>query len=179
MQTSWNSDQSFLNSLDSCEPRSPTLCSPERPGGAPGKESSCRCSRCWRQGFDPWVGKLPWRRAWRPPPVFSPGESHGQRSLAGCGPQACRVGHNWSNLARKKTTGVLFSDKRNKQTTKKTKKKLSDVCKAPSTDTYEVLIWEIVEKSLELPKLSEYCWQVSSNVSVPGDGSKCRFWLSR
>ena len=36
-----------------------------------------------RHGFDPWVGKIPWRRAWQPAPVFLPGESHGQRSLAG------------------------------------------------------------------------------------------------
>ena len=32
--------------------------------------------------FDPWVGKIAWRRAWQPTPVFFPGESHGQRSLA-------------------------------------------------------------------------------------------------
>ena len=34
----------------------------------------------------PWVGKIPWRRAWQPTPVFLPGESHGQRSLVGYGP---------------------------------------------------------------------------------------------
>ena len=39
-----------------------------------------RRERCW---FDPWVGKAPWRRAWQPTPVFSPGDRHGQRSLAG------------------------------------------------------------------------------------------------
>ena len=39
-----------------------------------------------RLGFDPWVRKIPWRRAWQPTPVFLPGESHGQRSLVGCGP---------------------------------------------------------------------------------------------
>ena len=33
--------------------------------------------------FDPWVGKLSWRRAQQPTPVFFPRESHGQRSLAG------------------------------------------------------------------------------------------------
>ena len=33
--------------------------------------------------FDPRVGKIPWR-AWQSTPVFLPGESHGQRSLAGC-----------------------------------------------------------------------------------------------
>ena len=36
--------------------------------------------------LDPWVGKIPWRRAWQPTPVFLLGKSHGQRSLAGCGP---------------------------------------------------------------------------------------------
>ena len=45
--------------------------------------------------FDPWVGKIPWRRDWQPTPVFLPGESHGHRSLAGCSPQGVqRVGHN-------------------------------------------------------------------------------------
>jgi len=36
--------------------------------------------------FDPWVGKIPWRRIWQPTPVFLPGESHGQRSPAGYSP---------------------------------------------------------------------------------------------
>ena len=36
-----------------------------------------------RCGFDPWVGKIPWRRAWQATPVFLPGESHGQSSLVG------------------------------------------------------------------------------------------------
>ena len=39
-----------------------------------------------RPGFDPWDGKIPWRRAWQPTPVFLPGESHGQRSLVGYSP---------------------------------------------------------------------------------------------
>ena len=37
-------------------------------------------------GFDPWVGKIPWRRKWQPTPGFLPGKSHGQRSLAGYSP---------------------------------------------------------------------------------------------
>ena len=36
-----------------------------------------------RHWFNPWVRKIPWRRQWLPTPVFLPGESHGQRSLAG------------------------------------------------------------------------------------------------
>ena len=39
-----------------------------------------------RYRFDPWVRKIPWRRAWQPTPVFLPGESHGQRSLVGYSP---------------------------------------------------------------------------------------------
>ena len=35
---------------------------------------------------EPWVGKILWRRKWQPPPVFLPGKSHGQRSLAGYSP---------------------------------------------------------------------------------------------
>ena len=37
-------------------------------------------------GSIPGVGKIPWRRAWQPTPVFLPGESHGQRSLVGYSP---------------------------------------------------------------------------------------------
>ena len=59
------------------------------PGGASGKEPTCQCRRhkgCRRHKrcrFHPWVGKIPWRRAWQPAPVFLPGESHGQRNLVG------------------------------------------------------------------------------------------------
>ena len=38
-------------------------------------------------GFNPWVGKIPWRRKWQPTPVFLPGESHGRRSLVGYSPR--------------------------------------------------------------------------------------------
>ena len=41
----------------------------------------------WETQLDPWVGKIPWRRAWQPTPVSLPGESHGQRSLAGYSPR--------------------------------------------------------------------------------------------
>ena len=41
------------------------------------------CLQCGRPRFNPWVGKIPWRRKWQPSPVFLPGESHGGRSLVG------------------------------------------------------------------------------------------------
>ena len=43
--------------------------------------------RLRRHGFNPWVGKIPWRRKWQPTPVFLPRESHEQRSLAGYSPR--------------------------------------------------------------------------------------------
>ena len=57
-----------------------------------GKESSCQCRR---QGFDPWLTKIPWRRKWQSTPEFLPGGSHGQRSLVGYNPWGQkRVGHD-------------------------------------------------------------------------------------
>ena len=60
------------------------------PGGTSGKEPACQfriLKRCW---FDPWVGKIPWRRHDNCTPVSLPGEGRGRGSLVGCGPQACR-----------------------------------------------------------------------------------------
>ena len=53
------------------------------PGGASGQEPFCQLRR---GGFDPWVGKIHWRRVWQPNPVFLPEEGHGQRSLEGYSP---------------------------------------------------------------------------------------------
>ena len=50
------------------------------PRGLSGKEFTCRCRRCRRHRFDPWVGKISWRRKWHPAPVCLPGKSDGQRS---------------------------------------------------------------------------------------------------
>jgi len=39
-----------------------------------------------RHGLNPWVGKIPWQRKWQLTPLFLPGGSHGQRSLADYSP---------------------------------------------------------------------------------------------
>ena len=57
-----------------------------------GKVFTCQCRRCRKWGFDPWIGKIPWRREWQPIPVFLPGECHGQRSLADT------IQENWHTL---------------------------------------------------------------------------------
>ena len=71
------------------------------PGGPSGKEPSFQCRRHKRRGFDPWVGKIPWRRkmatyssilAWRIPWTEEPG---GLQCTA-----SPRVGHSWGDLIR-------------------------------------------------------------------------------
>ena len=70
-----------LNEVDTKREISSTNRSQGFPGGISGKESACQCRRFKK--FDPWVGKMPWRRQWQPIPVFLSGKSHGQRSLSG------------------------------------------------------------------------------------------------
>ena len=65
-----------------------------------------------RPGFDPLVGKTPWRRAWQPTPVFLPGEFHGQRSLADYSPWGCKEsGHSssdWAHRHKPQITGLTL-----------------------------------------------------------------------
>ena len=70
------------------------------PGGDSGKEPAFKCR--WHRScrFDPWVGKIPWRRAWQPTLVFLPGESPWTEEPGGLQSMGSqRVGHNWSDLA--------------------------------------------------------------------------------
>ena len=69
------------------------------PGGISGKEPFCQCRRHKRLGFDPWVMKIPWRRAWQPTPVFLPGgfpwtEEPGGLQLM----RSQRVRYDWSEF---------------------------------------------------------------------------------
>ena len=56
------------------------------------------CLQCARR-FDPWFGKISWRREWQPTPVFLPEESHGQKSLVSPSPW----GHKESDLTERLT----------------------------------------------------------------------------
>ena len=61
-----------------------------------------QCRRGRRLRFDPWVRKIPWRKKWQPTPVFSSGESHGQRGGVGLQPIGSqRVRRNWACLLAK------------------------------------------------------------------------------
>ena len=77
---------------------------PEPPWGIPiwlrGKELACQCRRFKRCGFNPWVGKIPWGRKWQPTPVFLPGKSQRQRSLAAT---VHGVAKSWTQLSHQTT----------------------------------------------------------------------------
>ena len=62
------------------------------------KEFPCNAGDVRDMGSTPWVGKIAWRGACQPTPVFLPVKSHGQSSLVNCGPWGC-FGHHWSKLA--------------------------------------------------------------------------------
>ena len=63
-----------------------------------GKEPAFQ-SRRW--GFHPWVGKIPWRRKLQPVPIFLPGKSHGQRSLASFSPWGYSLATERQQLIRR------------------------------------------------------------------------------
>ena len=79
------------------------------PGDSDNKESTCQRRRHKRQrhGFDPWIGKIPWRWAWQPTPVFLPGESRGQRCLVGYSPQDRRESDTTEGLSMQQHTAAL------------------------------------------------------------------------
>ena len=77
--------------------------------GASGKKPACQCRTCKRHGSNPWVRKIPWRRAWQPhssilawriPWTEEPG---GLQSI-----WLQRVGHNWNTLARNVSLSVYI-----------------------------------------------------------------------
>ena len=61
----------------------------DSPGGSVVKESAYQCRRHRRLWFDPWVGKIPWRRKWQPTSVFLKEEPGGLQSIG-----LQRVGHD-------------------------------------------------------------------------------------
>ena len=83
VQALWRTVWSFLKKL---KIELPYDTARHFPGGASGKEHACQCRRHKRLRFDPWFGKIPWRRAQQCIPVFLAGESNGQRSLVGYSP---------------------------------------------------------------------------------------------
>ena len=71
------------------------------------KEPTFQGRRCKRCDFDPWVGRIPWRRKWQATLVFLPGKSHGQRSLVGYSPWGCKEAKTAEQLSTY-THSVLY-----------------------------------------------------------------------
>ena len=67
-----------------------------------GKESACHCRN---HMFDPFTGKIPWRRKWQPTPVFLRGKSHGQRGLKRYSPWGHRRVRHDSDMTTKRQHG--------------------------------------------------------------------------
>ena len=74
------------------------------PGGAGGKEPVCQCRRHKRRRFDPWVGKIPWRRECQRMPVFLPGEFRGPGSLIGYS----QWGHKESDMTEESKHNIVL-----------------------------------------------------------------------
>ena len=66
-----------------------------------------------RPGFDPWIGKILWRREWLSTSVFLPGESHGQRSLVGYSPRGRKESDTAERLTY--THHVIYNIKENRK----------------------------------------------------------------
>ena len=67
-------------------------------GGSMVKEPAYQCRRLSGD-----AGLIPWRRTWQPTPVFLPGKSRGQRSLAGYSPWGCKE----SNMTEQLSTCII------------------------------------------------------------------------
>ena len=71
--------------------------------------------QCRISGFDPWVRKIPWRKAWQPTPVLFPGKSHRQRSPLGSGLQGCKeldaTEATWHARSKRKHPGNIVYQK--------------------------------------------------------------------
>ena len=80
--------------------------------------------KCRRPGFNPWVGKIPWKRKWQPTSVLLPGELHGKSGLAG----SCPWGHKGSDTTDQLTHTQTYKDHKN-SITKQLNWKSSNICK--------------------------------------------------
>ena len=69
------------------------------------KEFACHCRR---HGFDPWIGKISLRRKWQPIPVFLPGKSYGQKSLAGHNPGGCKESNTTEHARTSQGSNLVF-----------------------------------------------------------------------
>ena len=98
--------------------------------------------QCQRWEFDPWVGKIPWRRKWQPIPVFLPGKSHRQRSLVGYSPW----GHKKVRNMTEQLNNILYT------------------CTRHSTQCYTYKVKQHCLYNLPTTSLSQSVWAVITQI---------------
>ena len=114
------------------------------PGGTSGEEPVCQGRRCKRLRFDPWVGKIPWRRKWHLSPVFLPEKSHGQRSLVGYIPGGCKE----RGITEHTRTHTITSKSPHSEARRYPGQKNTLVCQ----EMFRVAPCHVVTRGLETPK---------------------------
>ena len=88
-------------SREGCTNRGSKVNSSTISGGTSGKEPACQCRRHKKPGFNPWVGKIPWRRKWQPTPLFL------SRDRGAWLATVHRVTQSWTRLKRLSTHALL------------------------------------------------------------------------
>ena len=108
------------------------------------------------------------RRHWRPTPVFLPGKSHGWRSLVGCSPWGCTVGHDWSNLAAAAAADSIL---KSRDITLSTKVHLVKAMVFPVV-TYGCESWTIKKAECRRIKLSLWTVVLEKTLESPLDSKE-------
>ena len=109
-------------------------------------DSAQMCLQCGRPRFDPWVGKILWRRKWQPTPVFLPGKSHGW-SLVGYSPWGRKESDTteWLHLLHFKLRLVFMFLNSLKSKTKQNLNKWQAKYTWPKIFTICFIIWFLIE----------------------------------
>ena len=121
------------------------------PGGPSGKESACQFRRHKRCRCNPWVPKIPWRRPCQPTPVFLPGKSHRQRSLAVYSPWGCKESDmTESDLSSHSLSCVNLTSEGSRSSHAII---LVDVFWAPTYDIFRELLWPVFSLTVIFKKI--------------------------
>ena len=96
------------------------------------------CVQCSIPVFEPWVGKILWKRKWRSTLVFLPRKFHGQRSLAGYSPWGCKE----SNMTEQRTL-LKFLNKLRTTETSNAKESVRQDWKGKWGPVIRSLIWHV------------------------------------
>ena len=105
-------------------------------------------SRPRRSGFNPWVGKIPWRRKWQLTPVFLPEKSYGQKSLVGYSLWGLRVRHDW--MTNTHTAGSLYLEVLHPQSQSFTSQKYlgKKIPESPKKQNLNLPCWQLFTEHL-------------------------------